>query len=258
MTKNVCVSIIIPTYNCEKYIIETLESVSNQSFQDYEVIIIDDCSTDSTVKKIESFIQLKSNFYIYRNTINLGVSETRNYGFSLSTGRYIALLDSDDIWSFDKLEIQLLFMQKNKYKFTFTSYNLVDNNSNYIGKTYITKETVTYNDLLKENYIGCSSVIFTRDISEKYKMLSNYSHEDYAFWLDILSSGVVGYGILKPLLNYRIMGGGRSSNKIHAFFNRYEILKKKENLSSYNLLYYMSNYMIQGMLKYGISIFKKK
>lgn len=243
-------SIIIPAYNAEKYIVETLESVSKQKFDDYEVIIIDDASKDRTVELINDYICDKKNFRLYKNSENMGVANSRNKGFKLAKGRYIALLDADDIWLPEKLGKQYDVLMETEADIVYTSYELIDERSESLNKVYATKESATYKSMLKENYIGCSTVVFRRQITNEILMDSGYSHEDFAFWLECLRNGCVAIGLTEPLMQYRILRGSRSFNKFKALRGRARILYKREHLSSLKVLYFILLYSLNGVRKY--------
>jgi teichuronic acid biosynthesis glycosyltransferase TuaG len=220
------------------------------------VIIIDDCSKDNTVKVIEEYCANKENVKLYRNKSNVGVAETRNIGFKMAGGNYIALIDADDLWKPNKLELQINMIQKCDVDIVYTSYELIDDKSNLMGYLYEVVPVVSYKDILKENCIGCSSVMFKREISDRIAMDKRYAHEDFAFWLECLRKGYKAAGINEPLMQYRVMRGTRSFNKIRALRNRFKILKEREKLPYLRSLYYIMRYSINGLKKYNKLLLK--
>jgi len=245
------VSIIIPAYNCRDTIIETLDSVLKQSLQDFEVNYIDDGSNDDTYKMVNDYILDLSNFSLYKNRNNLGVADTRNRGFDLAEGEYIALLDADDIWLPTKLQKQYELLKSSDCDVVYTSYNMFKNNDYSNLKQYDTKTTITYKDMLKENYVGCSTVMLKSQICAQYKMNADVYHEDYAYWLLLLRNNVKFSGIDEPLINYRIVQGARSYNKLKALKNRFHILANVEKIGYLKSLMMISSYVIRGILKYA-------
>lgn len=247
--KDILVSIIIPVYNAERYIIDTLESVENQTYMNYEVILIDDKSTDNSKKVIEDYIQDKEKYHLFSNEQNSGVAYSRNRGFKIAKGYYVALLDADDIWDKDKLDVQVEFMRTKDIEFSYTSYYIFNNDLSKNLKLYKTREFGTYEELLQENFIGCSSVMIKSSVLKNFNMNGSYSHEDYAFWLQLMKNNIVGCGIDRPLMYYRRSSSGRSFNKINALRNRCIIYKKQENLTILKRLKYLIIYSIKGIVK---------
>lgn len=243
-------SIIITTYNLDKYIAKTLNSVENQTYTNYNVIIIDDCSIDDTVNIVKSFIQNKPNYTLICNKHNRGVVYSRNLGFSMADKDYIAILDGDDVWTDDKLYVQNKYLTQNKVDILCSDYLFIDKDGNHINNIYRTKENISYDDLLKQNYIGCSTAVFTRSLTKKYKMIADFGHEDYVFWLTLLKHGATAKGINKPLVNYRVLKDSRSNNKWLAAKNRFKIYRKYLNLSLVKSLIYFAHYAVSGFIKY--------
>lgn len=164
------VSIIMPTYNCANFIDKSIESVINQTYKNWELIIIDDCSTDNTEEIVKKYIKEDSRIIYHKLPTNSGAAVARNHGIAMAKGSYIAFLDSDDLWAKDKLEKQLKFMKDNGYAFTFTSYAQIDENGNPNGVIIRAKEKVDYNGVLLSCPIGNSSVIYNVDILGKFEI----------------------------------------------------------------------------------------
>ena len=243
-------SIIIAAYNCEKYIVETMESIEAQIFKDYDVIIIEDCSLDRTRDLIETYIKGKEHWKMYGNEKNRGVGYSRNRAFSLAKGKFIAILDSDDVWLEDKLDQQYQVLRNGGVDLCYSSYSYMDASSNDMNFTYRTKREVTYQALLKENYIGCSTAVISNEIAKTNKMKENMLNEDFFFWLQVLKQGYVGKGILQPLVKYRIHEKGRSYNKFKAAYNRYFIYRQNEGLSLLARCFYFMNYAVRATRKF--------
>ena len=183
---NNLVSVITPVYNSEKYISDHIKSVQNQTYSNWELILVDDCSSDHSAALINSFQKNDSRIKYFRLEKNSGAGIARNKGIELAQGQYIAFLDSDDQWFPKKLERQLNFMQKNSYYFTFTDYDMVDEKGQRLAKQVKCKSRVTYKSALYKNPIGCLTVIYDVDFFGKQYMPSIRKRQDYALWLNLL------------------------------------------------------------------------
>ncbi len=197
-----------------------------QTYKNLEVFIIDDCSNDQSLDVISKMAQADQRIHIVRNMQNKGVAKTRNIGFSLVTGDYIALLDGDDLWHPDKIEKQLKFMQETNCDICYTSYTFIDENGKAIRKPFIVPEHTDFEKLIGRNVISCSTVIFKSEIIKNHIMTYQYQHEDYAFWLELLKNGYTARGIIEPLGKYRILKISRSYNKLKAAKGRWIIFRK--------------------------------
>ncbi len=245
-------SIIIPCYNSEKTIAETLNSVINQEYKDFEVIIIDDCSDDNTINIINTYKSKLASLTIIANEKNIGVAKSRNKGFALAKGKYIALLDSDDLWSINKLLLQKKCIETTNCDICCTSYNFIDVNSIPTNKNYLIKNNISYNSLLKENCIGCSTVVINSKLLNDSSMNSDYAHEDYSLWLKLAKSGATFFAIETVLMHYRVSENSRSHNKITAAINRFKIYRFQEKLNIFKCIKYFLFYSFSGIKKYFI------
>lgn len=242
-------SIIIPVYNCEKTIEETLNSVISQTITDYEIIIINDFSSDNTMKLVEKYKDKFNDIKMISNCKNLGVAESRNRGFQMAVGKYLALLDGDDVWVNDKLEKQRSVIERTDCDICCTAYNFINSNSLMIKKTYNIPDNLDYNMLLKENYIGCSTVVIKKDLLNGNSMNGNFLHEDYALWLRLARNGAKIIGINEPLVCYRILADSRSFNKFKSAKGRFRIYLDQEKLGLIKSLYYFFHYVTNGIMK---------
>lgn len=220
------VSVIIPSYNSEKYIGETLASVCAQTYPDFEVLVMNDCSQDRTAEIVGKYAQKDSRIHLINLPGNKGVSHARNRGVSMSSGEWIAFLDSDDMWTKDKLEKQLELQEKLRAKesaiedpqFLFTGSSFIDEKGAPLASVLHVPGHVDFSELLKQNIISCSSVLIRRSLMQKYPMpCSDQFHEDFATWLTILKNEKIeAYGLDEPLLIYRVTRNSRSGNKVKA------------------------------------------
>ena len=248
MDKNL-VSIITPMYNAEKYIVGTIESVLKQSYENWEMIIVDDCSTDGCSEIAKSYSENDNRIKYIRTEKNSGVSNARNVALKMANGAFIAFLDSDDIWDCEKLEKQIRFMQENDYVITFTAYELMDENSNRMHKEIRVPKSVDYNTLLKGNVLGCLTVIINREKLGFDIRMSGERHEDYVLWLSILKRGIIAYGIDEVLAMYRKSSSSLSGNKFKAAKWTWNIYRNIEKIPFPKAVYYFINYAINGIKK---------
>ena len=206
------VSVIMPAYNCEKFIAKAIESVLVQNVS-LELIILNDCATDGTERVIQQYLSDQRIRYV-KNDRNMGVARTRNEGVRMAMGEYVAFLDSDDWWEREKLSKQLALIKKEKKVLCSTGRELVDINGNLTGREIPVKETISYNMMLKQNWINCSSVLLKRKVAEEFPMEHEDSHEDYITWLKILQKYQYACAINEPLLKYRLSSQGKSGSKL--------------------------------------------
>lgn len=209
------ISVIMPAYNASKTIKESILSVLNQTYKDFELIIVNDCSNDDTKSIIREYVEKDSRIVYFENEFNSGASYSRNRAISCAKGEWIAFLDSDDIWKNDKLEKQIKLIEDvPDATIVYTASSFI--NSDGVPYSYVLpaeKET-TYKTLLKKNLISCSSAIVKASIMKSIKMPNDSMHEDYFVWLTILKSCDCAYGINEPLLIYRLSNNSKSSNRI--------------------------------------------
>src|SRR5690625_5205046 len=187
------VTVITPTYNSENYIAETIESVLNQTYKHFEMIIVDDGSKDKTVKIIEQYLKKDDRLKMIRLKQNQGAAVARNTAINNANGRYLAFLDSDDLWLPEKLEKQLKFMQEKDVAFSFTKYVRMKENGELTKNISKAPETITYNDLLKHCVIGCLTVILDKEKIDTIQMENIRRRQDYALWLSITKKGIKAY-----------------------------------------------------------------
>lgn len=243
------VSVVMPAYNAEKYIDQAISSVISQTYTKWELLIIDDCSTDGTAKIAECFASQDSRIRLLRNSQNMGVARTRNRGFDIAKGEWIALLDSDDVWHKEKLEKQLAVASCTEADIVYCSYSLMDENAGHLSD-FIVPETTSYNDMLKESVLSCSTVLLRRSILMQHRFSAEYRHEDYVFWLELLRSGYRTAGSKDVLAKYRVAKGTRSNDKLKSARNRWLVYRKVEGLPLRKSVYAFVVYAFRGAVKY--------
>ena len=245
------VSIVMPTYNAVKYIQGAVESVLRQTYTDWELLIVDDGSTDGTEQMIQNLIKMDERVKLVKNRENIGVAETRNRGVELAKGEWIAFLDSDDIWHPNKLQEQLELYQRNGMPFIFTGSGFMDENGKLLNYELSVPQIIGYRELLKQNVISCSSVLIKKELAKKYPMEhSEKMHEDFAVWLSILKQEhIKAAGVNKPLLIYRISEKSKSGNKWKASVMTFRVYRYI-GLSIIPAVYYWLCYVCRSVKKY--------
>lgn len=242
------VSIITPSYNSEKFISKTVDSVLSQTFKNWEMIIVDDVSPDNANDIIEEYIKKDSRIKLIKLEKNAGAAEARNMAIKEAKGRFIAFLDSDDCWKEDKLEKQINFMLKNDYSFTYTAYEKIDENGNFLGTMGI-PDKVSYNSLLKTCVIGCLTSVYDVQKLGKVYMPKNTKREDFATWLNILKKVDFAYGIKEELAEYRVYENQSSGKKAKMAKENWKLYREIEKLNIFKASYYFTHYAVRGVLR---------
>lgn len=240
------ISIIMPAYNANKTIQESIESILKQTYTNWELIIIDDSSKDNTLNIIEEYRKNDHRIKIIKNEENLGVAETRNKGLNKAQGDYIAFLDADDMWINTKLEKQLTFMLNNNLTFTFTDIIVLNGGKE---KEIHFDKVIDFNKLLKSNQISCLTVMLESSLILESRMKS-IGHEDYLFWLEIIKKNdIKAYNVNEVLGYYREASGSLSSNKIKAAKWQWNIYRNELNLPFLQSVINFTFYAINGIAK---------
>lgn len=247
---NNLVSIITPMFNSKRYIENAITSVINQDYQDWEMIIVDDGSTDNSKEIVKKYEVKDKRIKLIIQEKNAGVVEARNRGIREANGRYLAFLDSDDIWHTTKLSRQIEVMTKKDIAFCFSSYEIMNDNGELSGKVIKVPDTVNYRELLKGNIIGCLTVLIDLQKVGNIKM-PNIRHEDYATWLSILSNhNLTAYGLDTSLAYYRRANNSLSSNKLKTILWTWNIYKKHLKMGNVESSYRIIIFGITTLRKY--------
>ncbi len=209
------VSIITPCYNASKYISQTIESVLAQSYSDWELIIIDDGSKDDSVTVVNKYVEKDCRIRLFQQ-LNGGSANARNHGIREASGRYIALLDADDIWLPQFLEKQIEFMKQKNAICVYSSYKRINEDSNEILKPVICKPFVNYKRMQITNFIGCLTGLYDSQKYGKKYLDENLKsiRDDYAYWLEIVKLENAAYGNQEVLAKYRVVKSSTTGNKI--------------------------------------------
>ena len=232
------ISIVIPVYNAERFIEETVASVLNQTYPEWELLLINDGSTDGSGAIIDKLAEGDSRIRVF-HLAGGGAAEARNTGTKNANGRYLAFLDADDLWEKEKLEKELAYMQKTDAAFVFTGYEFADRNGVGTGKIVRVPNVLTYRQALKNTTIFTSTVIFDMaQTGRELLYMPCIKSEDTALWWKVIRSGYMAYGLDENLVRYRRAGKTLSSNKLEAIRRIWNLYRKSEGLSVMKSSYY--------------------
>lgn len=228
------ISIIVPVYNAAEFIRETMDSVRAQTYGDWELLLVEDGSTDNSVERITDYLKETgdSRIRLIRQPGNQGAAKARNRGLAEASGRYLAYLDADDLWSPEKLEHELAFLQEKQAGFVFTGYEFADEAGRGLGKVVRVPETLSYAQALSNTTIFTSTVMFdTAVIPKELLEMPVIKSEDTALWWKILRTGRTAYGLDENLVRYRRAGRSLSSNKLEALRRIWNLYRRAEGMS---------------------------
>ncbi|WP_066351163.1 glycosyltransferase family 2 protein [Aliarcobacter skirrowii] len=233
------VSIITPSYKSERFISQTIDSVLAQTYQKWEMIIVDDVSPDNSNKIIEEYCKKDSRIKLIKLEKNSGPAVARNRAIEEAQGRYIAFLDADDLWKPEKLEKQIMFMEEKNCALSYSAYETMSEEGELQNKYINPPLKISYKDLLKSNHIGCLTAIYDTQKIGKVYMPNISKRQDYGLWLKILRKTGFAYGLEESLGVYRIMSNSVSSNKFKLLKYHFKLFTEFENISSIKALYYL-------------------
>lgn len=251
MTEKHLISVVMPAYNAEKYIAAAIESVIAQTYTNWELIIINDCSADNTFEIAQQFAIRDPRIKVLNNAENLGVAKTRNKGLDAATGSWVALLDSDDIWYSDKLEKQLETANSTGADIIYCSYGMIDENGARLLEDFTVPEETDFEKSLVVSVISCSTVMLSHKIASVYRFTTDFYHEDLVYWLDALKQGYKAAGVTEVLAQYRVAKGSRASNKLKSAYNRWVIFRKHLKLPLPQSISCIMQYAFAGLRKYS-------
>ena len=236
-------------YNAEKTIEQAINSVLSQTYTNFELLVVNDCSKDRTVELVKDIVAKDSRVRLISNVKNSGVSYTRKHGLEEAKGDWIAILDSDDAWEPEKLEKQIELQRRTNADLLFTGSAFMDSEGHPIDWYLHAPKEVTYRQLLKQNVLSNSSALVRKELYAKHYAIGDGMHEDFAIWLSILKKGTKAYGVDEPLLIYRIAKSSKSGNKVKAArmnWNTYRYV----GLNLMEAIYYECWYIFNGIRKY--------
>ncbi|MFW6030033.1 MAG: glycosyltransferase family 2 protein [Halanaerobiales bacterium] len=247
--KDVDVSIITALYNSEKFIADTIDSVLAQTYSNWEMIIVDDCSQDKGPQIVENYAKKDKRIKLIRLRENSGAAVARNKAIEKAEGRFLAFLDSDDLWTPDKLKRQLDFMLSYNYLFSYTDYQQMTEDGKLLNKIIKSPVKLDYNKALYINYVGCLTAMYdTKEIGKLFMPIIR-KRQDYAYWLKILKKVKYGYGLNENLAYYRMRENSVSSNKLNLLKYQWKMYREYEELSVIRTSYYVFYTIIIKLLK---------
>ena len=237
------ISIIVPVYNAEKFIDETINTVLNQTYTNWELILVNDCSTDNSEKLIQKYLK-DNRIKLINNKTNSKAAISRNNGIKKAKGRYICFLDADDLWNKEKLKKQVKFMNEKDCAFSFTGYEFANENGKPNGKKVFIPETITYKQALKNTTIWTSTVMFDMNkLSKEDIYMPNVARgQDTATWWKVLKKIDYAYGLNEILSFYRRTNDSLSANKFVALKRTWNLYRNVEHLGLFSSLYNFTIY----------------
>lgn len=244
------VSIITPAYNAADYIAETIESVLAQTYKNWEMLIVNDCSKDNTSEIVQSYAAKDKRIKLINLKQNSGAAVARNTAIQNAKGRYIAFLDSDDLWKKEKLQKQLSFMQQNDYAFTFTEYQYLKLKPDEKLRIIKVPRSLTYEQSLKNTIIGCLTVIVDRKQTRNFQMPLVRAGQDHLTWWLLMKRGFKAYGLQENLAEYRRVEGSISHNRFNAIKRHWKLYRKYEKLSLLKSTYCFICYALHAVKKH--------
>lgn len=249
--ENYLISIITPVYNCEKFLKFTIECVLKQTYDNWELLMVDDCSLDSSADIVKKYAKADSRIKYIKLKNNSGAAVARNKALHESKGRFIAYLDADDLWKKEKLEKQVKFMLENKYAFTCTDYEKLDENGNSLNKIVKIPRKVNYNLFLRNTIIQTVGVMVDAKLTGKkiLEMPNIRRRQDAATWCQLLKNGFDCYECPETLSYYRVVSNSLSSNKFKAIKMNWYWYRKIEKLSLWKTCYCFTGYAFNAVKK---------
>ena len=244
------VSIIMPSFNCGKFVEETIRSVQEQTYQDWELIFIDDCSSDDTIKIVSLMREEDSRIRLFQNKCNLGAAISRNNALREAKGRWIAFLDSDDLWEPTKLEKQVMFMKENEYKFSYTCYSEMDAEGVLTGVEVSGPSRITKTVMFAFCWPGCLTVMYDAEAIGLLQIEDIKKNNDYAMWLKVCRKADC-YLLPEVLAKYRRgRRGSVSSHSISTMIKwHYKLFREAEKMDIVPSLWHTGVNLVCGLYK---------
>lgn len=244
------ISIITPCYNSASFIVQAMDSVLAQTFEDWEMLIADDCSTDDSAAIVQEYARQDSRIRYYRtDSPSGGPSIPRNIGLEHARGEYIAFLDSDDLWLPEKLKEQLSFLVTHKLDFVYSDYEKITWKGERKNRVIHARAVSSFWDTIESNDIPCLTVLIRSSVigNTRFKHIPK---EDYVFWLDILRQGYKAYNTGKIHALYREAKNSRSANKFKMFMQQWYVLRQIEGVKKIPAAYFLLIFSCKGLFKF--------
>jgi len=243
------VSIVTPAYKAASFISETIQSVIDQTYPNWEMLVVDDLSPDNTREVVQEWSARDSRVSLIRQSKNGGPAAARNAALEKARGRWIAFLDSDDVWMPRKLESQVSFHENSGAKISYTEFRRMNADGSDVGGLEKVPDKLRYRQLLGNTAIVTSTVLLDTEKTGRVTMKMTY-YDDFACWLEILRSGGFAVGLHEDLLRYRIVGGSVSRDKFRSAKEVWNTYRRIEKINALSSAWYFSNYAVRGWLKY--------
>lgn len=241
------VSIITPTYNCAPFIAETIECVLAQTYTNWEMIIVDDCSSDNTKDVVAQYEDKRIKYYCLEH--NSGAAVARNTALKMARGRWIAFLDSDDLWMPDKLEKQIDFMSKNNFHFSYTKYEEMDEKGNFIGRIISGPKKISKYGMFAYCWPGCLTVMYNSDVVGPIEIPPIKKNNDYAMWLKVIKKANC-YLLDENLAKYRKRSGSISNTSYTSLIKwHYRLFREVESANTVSASFLTLNNLFWGVVK---------
>ena len=244
------VSVVMPVYNAEKTLREAVSSVCAQTEQDWELLLVDDASTDGSASLAETLAGEDGRIRLLRNPRNLGVAETRNRGIAEARGEFVALLDSDDRWRPEKLRCQLALARESGADLLYCSYGLIDAEGKPCCADFLVPSVTDWEKMLVRSVISCSTAMIRRELLLQHPFQSIYAHEDYVLWLELLRDGCRAVGCPEVLADYRVSADSRSGNKLRSALGRWTVYRRYLHLPFFRSVSLLQRYAFAALHKY--------
>lgn len=251
MEKNALVSIITPCYNAASVLSETIGSVRAQTYGEWEMLVVDDCSTDGSDKIAQEYARRDPRIrYLKTERPSGSPTVPRNLGLEAARGEYVAFLDADDLWLPEKLEEQVRFLEEGRHRFVYSDYEKITYGGRRSGRVIRMRQSATYWDMLETSSVPCLTALLTREVIGDIRFRP-IPKEDYAFWLDVLRTrGIAAWNTGKVHALYREARGTRSSNKLQMFRQQWHVLRTVEGVKKVPAFYFLCTYAVRGLLKF--------
>ena len=247
------VSVVMPIYNAERFLAEAVESVINQTYKNWELLLVDDCSKDGSLEIARRYEAEDNRIRVIASTQNQGAAMSRNMGIKEATGEYIALLDSDDVWVTTKLEKQIALIQEKNVVIVYCSYDFIDESGKPILKPYIVPEHTNFEKMLISSVMSCSTVLIESEFFKKHLFKTEFYHEDYVLWMEMLKENIDVAGLADVYAHYRKVSGSRSDNKINAAKQRWKVFREDLKLPFWKSVIAFVGYAVNGIIKYYLN-----
>jgi teichuronic acid biosynthesis glycosyltransferase TuaG len=244
------VSIIMPAWNASRLIGQSIASVQGQTLGDWELLIADDCSTDNTTAIIEAIAEADPRVHLIRQSKNGGPAVARQAALDQATGRFVAFLDSDDLWLPPKLEKQIAFMVEREAALSYTAFRRISEDGDRIGRLHSIPPSMTYRQLMGRTVIACLTAVIDRQVAGDIH-IADEPYDDFVLWLSILKRGHVAHGLAEDLARYRVRQGSVSSRPLRSMAWVWHIYRKVERLSLPHALWCLGSYGFHAAAKRG-------